>query len=953
MAERISSELETPLGGAIGYKVRFTEAVSDTTLVKVMTDGILLAEIQRDRKLRAYDTLIIDEAHERSLNIDFLLGYIKDLLPRRPDLKVVITSATIDTARFSAHFYGAPVVEVTGRSYPVEVRYEPPDAGDANDGENSRDQIQAITDAVTELCAEGPGDILVFLSGEREIRDTADALAQAGVLDRRRPGVQPPEIMPLYARLSAAEQHRVFQAHTGRRVVLATNVAETSLTVPGIRYVVDPGTARISRYSRRTKVQRLPIEAISQASVNQRAGRCGRVAPGICVRLYGEEDFEGRPEFTEPEILRTNLASVILAMTAAGLGDIATFGFLDPPDHRAIADGVALLTELGALTPPPPQGGLRLTATGRRLARLPLDPRLGRMVIEAEANGALREVTVIAAALSIQDPRDRPADKAQAAAESHARFADPYSDFVALLNLWTYLTETQRSLSGNQFRKRCRAEFLNYLRVREWQDIVAQVRHVLRDQQVRTNRAPATPDAIHRSVLAGLLSQIGVREGETRDFLGARQARFVIAPGSVLTKKPPRWVMAAELVETNRLWARTVARIQPDWVERAGTHLVKRSYGEVNWDAGRASSGVTERVTLYGVPVVTARRVPYARIDPAGARDLFIERGLVSGEWDNPPELVAANRAVLDEVRSRRRSVVGTADGFLFDFYDERIPKEIVSGRHFDSWWRRARDKQPDLMTLTARMVVGSGTEALDPDAFPDHWRQGSDDLAVTYRWQPGEPDDGVTVTIPLAVLDDVDPSGFDWQVPGLRRELVVALIRTLPKALRRHVVPAPTYADAFADRAKPGDGPLVANLAAVLAKMTGEPIRAADFSPANVPIHLQVHLVVTDRHDRTLASGNDLGVLRRGLDARLRRVVIAGATGIERAEITDWDFGDLPETWRARGPVIPSPLPSPSSTGAPRSPSRSSKIPPRRPERWGRRPGGSCSSPFRLPPVV
>ncbi|MDQ6838951.1 MAG: ATP-dependent RNA helicase HrpA [Actinomycetota bacterium] len=892
VAERIAAELDIALGGAVGYKVRFTDQVSDTTLVKVMTDGILLAEIQRDRQLRAYDTLIIDEAHERSLNIDFLLGYIKGLLPCRPDLKVIITSATIDTARFSAHFGNAPVVEVSGRSYPVEVRYRPVD-----DGERGRDQTQAITEAVAELCQEGPGDILVFLSGEREIRDTADALASADGLDRRAPPGREPEIVALYARLSASDQHRVFQPHSGRRVVLATNVAETSLTVPGIRYVVDPGTARISRYSRRTKVQRLPIEAISQASANQRAGRCGRVAPGICIRLYGEEDFEGRPPFTEPEILRTNLASVILAMTAIGLGDIAAFGFVDPPDHRAVADGVALLSELGALATGGREAGLRLTGIGRRLSRLPVDPRLGRMVIEAESNDALREVTVIAAALSIQDPRERPTDKAGAAAESHARFADPHSDFVALLNLWTYLTETQRALSANQFRKRCRAEFLNHLRVREWQDIVAQIRHVLRDQQVRTNRQAATVDAIHRSLLAGLLSQIGVREGEARDFLGARAARFVIAPGSVLAKKPPRWVMAGELVETNRLWARNVAQIKPEWVERAGSHLVKRSYGEATWDAARGSSAVTERVTLYGVPIVAGRQVPYARIDPGDARDLFMEQGLAEGNWGGAPELVAANRAVLDEVRARRRSVIGTGDGFLFDFYDQHLPGEVVSGRHFDSWWRRTRGREPDLLTLTPEMVAGPQGSDLDPDDFPDRWRQGHTDLAVSYRWQPGEPDDGVTVAVPLSVLDGVDGAGLDWQVPGLRRELVIALIRTLPKVLRRHVVPAPTFAEAFADQAKPGDGPLVAALASVLTGMTGEPIRASDFSPASVPTHLQVHLVITDRMGRPLASGNDLGALRSSLDARLRRVVIDGARHLVRSGITEWDFGDLPET--------------------------------------------------------
>jgi ATP-dependent helicase HrpA len=912
VAERISAELETPLGGVVGYQVRFTDRVSDTTLVKVMTDGILLAEIQRDRQLRAYDTLIVDEAHERSLNIDFLLGYLKGLLPRRPDLKVVITSATIDTARFSAHFDQAPVVEVTGRSYPVEVRYRPlqvegAESGKGDDGEGGRDQTQAIADAVTELCAEGPGDLLVFLSGEREISDTAEALARIDDLDGRSPPGRAPEIVPLYARLSVAEQHRVFQPHDGRRIVLATNVAETSLTVPGIRYVVDPGAARISRYSRRTKVQRLPIEAIPRASANQRAGRCGRVAPGICIRLYSEEDFRNRPEFIEPEILRTNLASVILAMTDARLGDIADFGFIDPPDHRSITDGIALLTELGALAPPrrrssssgPPGagGGLRLTATGRRLARLPVDPRLGRMVIEAEVHGALREVTVIAAALSIQDPRERPALKARAAAEAHDRFADPGSDFISLLNLWAHLTEAQRSLSGNQFRRRCRAEFLNYLRVREWQDIVAQIRHVLRGQQVRTNREPAGPDAIHRSVLAGLLSQVGVREGDSREYLGARQARFMVAPGSVLTRTPPRWVMAGEMVETNRMWARTVAHIRPEWVEQAGAHLVKRSYGEPAWDARRGSSAVTERVTLYGIPVVTARQVPYGRIDPAGARDQFIERALVEGDWDDAPELVAANRAVLDEVRARRRSVMGTADGFLFDFYDARLPPEAVSGRHFRSWWRRTRGRHPEVLTLTPEMVAGPEEDALDPEAFPDRWRQGPCELAVSYRWAPGEPDDGVTVAIPLAALDDIDAGGFDWQVPGLRRERVIALIRTLPKARRRHVVPAPTYAEAFEERAKPGDGSLTATLASVLTQLTGEPIRPSDFSPEAVPAHLQVHLAVVDRQDRTLALGNDLGALRRSLDARLQQVVIAGAADQERSGITDWDFGDLPET--------------------------------------------------------
>ncbi len=894
VAERIASELNTTLGSVIGYKVRFTDLVSETTLVKVMTDGILLAEIQQDRRLQAYDTLIIDEAHERSLNIDFLLGYVKDLLPRRPDLKVIITSATIDTARFSTHFDDAPVVEVSGRSYPVELRYRPIDLGgdEGAGGRAARDQTQAITEAVTELCREGPGDILVFLSGEREIRDTADALAQAVLGERH-----PPDIIALYARLAVHEQHRVFEAHRGRRVVLATNVAETSLTVPGIRYVVDPGAARISRYSRRTKVQRLPIEAISQASANQRAGRCGRVAPGICIRLYAEKDFEARPAFTDPEILRTNLASVILQMTSIGLGDIAAFGFLDPPDHRAIADGIALLGELGAIHPPGDGAPLRLSKIGRKLARLPVDPRLGRMIVEAETNDALREVTVIAAALSIQDPRERPADKAAAASAAHGRFVDADSDFAALLNLWHYLSETQRQLSGNQFRKRCQAEFLSYLRVREWQDIATQIRHVLRERGVRANRVPAPAEAIHRCVLAGLLSQVGVRDGDSREFLGARQARFAIAPGSALAKKPPRWVMAAELVETNRLWARTVARINPDWLERTGAHLVKRSYGEATWDQRKGSATVVERVTLYGLAVVTARQVPFGRINRAEARDLFIERALVDGDWDTKPELVTANREVLDDLRARRRSVAEAPQTTLLDFYDQRLPETVVSGRHFDTWWRSIVHVESDLLTLGAAMIVGPEADALDPDAFPSRWQRGRIGLEVSYVWQPGHLDDGVTISVPLSVLDHVGDEGFDWQVPGLRHELVVALIRTLPKPLRRHVVPAPTYAEEFLARMGPGNGPITVALASTLAGMTGEAITAKAFSWAAVPAHLRIRFVITDRHGRGLASGDDLAALRVNLDDGLRQVVIAGAHDLERHGITDWDFAELPET--------------------------------------------------------
>ncbi|HEY3478662.1 MAG TPA: ATP-dependent RNA helicase HrpA, partial [Streptomyces sp.] len=624
VAERVAEELRTPLGEAVGWKVRFTDQVGDSTLVKLMTDGIMLAEIQTDRELRAYDTIIIDEAHERSLNIDFILGYLAQLLPRRPDLKVIITSATIDPARFSRHFGDAPIVEVSGRTYPVEVRYRPLlEEGSESAADSDRDQITAICDAVDELQAEGPGDILVFLSGEREIRDTADAL--------NKQNLRSTEVLPLYARLSSAEQHRVFQQHAGRRIVLATNVAETSLTVPGIRYVIDPGTARISRYSHRTKVQRLPIERISQASANQRKGRCGRTSDGICIRLYDEDDFLARPEFTDAEILRTNLASVILQMTAAGLGDIARFPFIDPPDSRNIKDGVQLLEELGALDPQEKDPRKRLTQTGRKLAQLPVDPRLARMVLEADRNGCVREVMVIAAALSIQDPRERPADKQQQADQQHARFRDETSDFLAFLNLWRYIRERQKELSSSAFRRMCRSEYLNYLRIREWQDIYSQLRTVARQLGISMaeETAEANPQHVHLSLLAGLLSHLGLKDTDKNEYLGARSAKFAVFPGSALFKKPPRWIMSAELVETSRLWARVNARIEPEWVEPLAQHLVKRTYSEPHWEKDQAAVMAYERVTLYGVPLVAQRKVNYGRIDPEVSRELFIRNALV------------------------------------------------------------------------------------------------------------------------------------------------------------------------------------------------------------------------------------------------------------------------------------------------------------------------------------
>jgi len=881
VAERVAEELGGEVGGAVGYAVRFTDRVGPDTRIKVMTDGILLAEVQRDRELRAYDTLIIDEAHERSLNIDFLLGHLRQLLPRRPDLHVVITSATIDTARFSQHFGDAPVVEVSGRTYPVEVRYRPFGTDEGDD----RDQEQAVCDALVELAAEGPGDVLVFLSGEREIRDTADAVARLQLANT--------EVLPLYARLSIEEQHRVFAPHDGRRVVLATNVAETSLTVPGIRYVVDPGTARISRYNRRTKVQRLPIEPVSQASANQRAGRCGRLGPGICIRLYSEDDFAARPEFTDPEILRTNLASVILQMAAARLGRIERFPFVDPPDARSISDGVALLRELGALERD------RLTPMGRRLARLPIDPRLGRMVLEADRLGCVTEVLAIASGLAIVDPRERPAGKEQDAAELHARFADPDSDFLAYWNLWAYLREKQAGRSSSQFRKLCRAEHLHHLRVREWQDVHGQLRHIARSLGIVPNDVPADPDRVHLALLAGLLSHVGMWDSGRREYEGARNARFTIAPGSALAKKQARWVMAAELVETNRLRARTVARIRPEWAEQAGAHLVKRSYSEPWWDPKRGAAVADERVTLYGLPVVTGRRVTYAKVDAAVARELFVRHALVEGEWETDHGFLAANRARMDEVRAledrlRRRDLL-LEDDDLFDRYDERIPASITSTRNFDRWWKDERRRDPRRLDLAVADLLDPAAGPIDLDGLPDTWHHRGLDLALSYRFDPGSELDGVTVDIPLDVLNQVDGTGFDWQVPAWRAELVAALLRSLPKAVRRSFVPVPDYVQAFLDRAGPGDGPLLDALERELPRMTGDPIPPGSWRLDEVAPHLRMTFRVVDRHGRPIAWSKDLAALKARMASRLQAAIAELAADVERSGLRRWEVGDLP----------------------------------------------------------
>ncbi|MGX7828341.1 ATP-dependent RNA helicase HrpA [Actinokineospora sp. 24-640] len=890
VAERVAEELGTDLGEVVGWRVRFTDQVGPNTLVKIMTDGILLAEIQSDRLLRQYDTIIIDEAHERSLNIDFLLGYLARLLPRRPDLKVVITSATIDPERFSRHFGDAPIVEVSGRTYPVEVRYRPLVDPEDPDADPDRDQVQGILDAVDELCAEGPGDILVFLSGEREIRDTADALTARKLRDT--------EILPLYARLSAAEQHRVFQAHRGRRVVLATNVAETSLTVPGIRYVVDPGTARISRYSNRLKVQRLPIEPVSQASANQRKGRCGRTSDGICVRLYTEDDFLARPEFTEPEILRTNLASVILAMTAADLGDMADFPFLEPPDRRNIADGVNLLHELGALT----ADGKALTPVGRTLSQLPVDPRMGRMVVEAGRTGAVAEVMVIAAALSIQDPRERPQEQQQAAAEKHARFADPDSDFLSYLNLWNHLREQQKELSSNRFRKTCRAEFLNYLRVREWQDIHSQLRQVVRQLDMAVNDTPAEPRNVHTALLAGLLSHVGFRDPQGREFFGARNAKFAIFPGSTLAKKPPRWVMAAELVETSRLWGRIAARIEPEWIEPLAEHLVKRTHSEPHWEAKQGSVVAMEKVTLYGLPIVVSRKVQYGRIDPVLSRDLFIRHALVEGDWQTRHRFFHANRELLREVeelehRARRRDIL-VDEETLFAFYDQRIPATAVSARHFDTWWKKTRHEQPDLLTYPKELLVNDSARDVTPESFPDTMTQRGLTLPLTYRFEPGRADDGVTATVPIAVLNQLTGDGFSLTVPGLRAEAVTALIRSLPKPLRRAFVPVPDFAKAVVARLAPDEPSLPDAVARELKALTGVAVPRDAWNLDAVPDHLRTTFEVVD-DGRTLAAGKDLEALKRTLKARLRESLTAASADLARTGLTDWKIGALPKVAR------------------------------------------------------
>jgi ATP-dependent helicase HrpA len=952
IAERIAQELEVPLGTTVGYRVRFTDKVQDDTRVALMTDGILLNEIHRDRLLRRYDTIIVDEAHERSLNVDFLIGYLRRILPRRPDLKVIVTSATIDPESFAAHFADAdgrpaPIVEVSGRTYPVEIRYRPP-ASARNGRDGDADDVDGITAALRELDREPAGDVLVFLPGEAEIRDAMDAVRGMYAGD-----AAPTEVLPLYGRLSAAEQHRVFERSTlagvRRRVILATNVAETSLTVPGIRYVIDTGTARISRYSNRTKIQQLPIEAISQASAQQRSGRAGRTAPGVAIRLYGEDDFTTRDEFTEPEILRTSLAAVILQMLSLGFGDIQEFPFLTPPDSRGVKAAFDLLVELGAVD------GSRLTELGREISRLPIDPRFARMLVEARRTGVLGPVLAIVAGLSIPDVRERPEERREEADRLHARFTDPTSDFLSILALWNHLQEQQRELGSSAFRRLCRAEHLNYVRVREWTDVHRQLSSLMGRPS-----APATSvdgEQVHKAILSGLLSHIGILDERAKpaqgrdakrpapaDYLGARGARFSIFPGSGLKKKRPSAVMAAELVETSRLFARTVAAIDPAWAESLAGDLAKRSLSEPHWSKSAGAASAYEKVTLFGVEIVPRRRVQLARFDRPFARELLLRHGFVEGEWDLghlDKRLSAFERRNLDlrrrlekiEERERRRDIL-VGDEAVYRFYDARIPRDVFDVRSFESWWKDVQARTPRLLDMSEADLVDGQSRADERD-FPARWRQGDQVLALAYRFEPGAADDGVTAVVPLALLAQLRPDGFDWQVPGMRDELITALLRSLPKSIRRHVVPAADWAARLAEElagAGPEhhDGmpptPLLDALAARIRRIASQPVTAADFELDRVPPHLRISFRAVDERGRAAGSDRDLAVLQERLSGRVRtsvarslerpaapargpQVVIApGGTGFaERAGLTEWTFGDLPEVvdTRVAGGVV------------------------------------------------
>ncbi|QBG34353.1 ATP-dependent RNA helicase HrpA [Litorilituus sediminis] len=927
VANRIAEELNSKLGEQVGYKVRFKDQVSEKSYIKLMTDGILLAEMQKDRLLRQYDTIIIDEAHERSLNIDFILGYLKQILVKRPDLKVIITSATIDPQRFANHFADssgkpAPVIEVSGRTYPVEMRYRPlNESSDDDDGSpESVDVISGILNAVDELSLESHGDILIFLNGEREIRDTAAALIKANLKHT--------QILPLYARLTIAEQNRIFKPHSGRNIVLATNVAETSLTVPGIKYVIDPGTARISRYSYRTKVQRLPIEPVSQASANQRAGRCGRVSEGICIRLYSEDDYNNRDEFTDPEILRTNLATVILQMLALDLGDISQFPFVEAPDNRNINDGMRLLEELAAIESSQKKQGnknakknaeniTQLTKAGRLLSKFPIDPRLAKMVLTAIDFGCLEQVLIIVSALSIQDPRERPHEKQQASDEKHNRFKNKQSDFVSLLNLWHYLSEQQRALSQNQFRKLCQKEYLSYIRIREWQDIFSQLKLTLKEQKIaltridyqfelkqENNKALEQEQAnalvpVHQALLSGLLSHIGQLD-EDREFKGARGSKFYVFPGSGLAKKPPKWLMSAELVETSRLFARMNAKIEPQWLEGLAEHLVKRHYSEPHWEKKQGAVMALEQVTLYGLSIVSKRKVNFNQIEPETCRQLFIREALVNGDCfikeaflKHNQQLVASIEAL--EQKARRKDFL-IDEQQLVDFYDEKLPEQVICQRSFLSWWKKAKQQEANLLNFTKAFLLNESSQTLNKQEYPDTWQQQQLTLPLSYHFSPGDIDDGISVIIPIALLNQVQVEGFDWLIPALRFDLAVALIKALPKTLRRNFVPAPNYAEACLANMSQEQGSFYQALAKQLLRMTGVRLPEDVWQEVDLPAHLTMNFQVVNEKGKLLKQARDLNQLKAELQGKVKASIKKVAEkGIEQSGLTQWSFDNLP----------------------------------------------------------
>lgn len=886
LASRISSELGRELGDSVGYKVRFHDRVGPHSHIKLMTDGMLLAEVQQDRYLNEYDTLIIDEAHERSLNIDFLLGYLKELLPKRPDLKLIITSATIDPERFSDHFRGAPIINVSGRTFPVELRYRPP----IDEGNSERDDAmqQAILAAVDELSRIDRGDILVFLSGEREIRETAENL--------RKHKLQLTEVLPLYARLGAAEQIGVFRPGGSRRIILATNVAETSLTVPGIRYVIDAGYARVSRYSHRSKVQRLPVERISRASADQRKGRCGRVAAGVCIRLYEEEDYLSRPEFTDPEIQRTNLASVILQMRLLGFGDIEQFPFVDKPDSRLIKDGYRVLEEIGAI-----DSSRRVTAIGKALSRLPVDPRIGRMLLAAAEADCLNEVLVIAAALSVQDPRERPMDKQQAAAEAHRQFRDESSDFLGLLNLWRHLEEQQRHLSRRKFQIHCRTHFLSWTRIQEWRDIHHQLRGQLHEMGHHENEKEADYAAIHRALLTGLLSNIGTKQGgNSREYLGARNSHFFIFPGSALFKQQPKWVMAAELVETTKLYARSVAQIQPEWVESIAGDLVKKNYSEPHWEKKRGQVAAFVRITLFGLPIIAKRKVNYGPINPVEAREIFIRSALVDQDFETRAPFWRHNRETIQAIellehKTRRRDLL-VDEQVIYDYYDKRLPSAIYSSAQFDKWLRKITHDQPKLLHMRREDLLANEAGQIT-EAFPDALAMDGLQLPLSYHFDPGHKADGVSMRIPQSVLNQIPEERCEWLVPGLLRERIIALLKSLPKALRKSFVPVPDYADACLDAMEPSDKPLTRVLSEQLLAMTGVYIPQDAWQAEGVEQHLQMNYVVLNQQGKVVDSGRNLQQLKKHHANRgEERYHPETESGLERDAVTDWDFGPLPE---------------------------------------------------------